>query len=108
MTPVDDRKDVRFRYDGSPTEVLKGVNVSFKRGSYNVLCGLSGSGKTTLINLIYAIDSNKSYYFAKRNKDEELMRLALLFQNFGPSTMDAVQQLQLIQKDLNVFSRKQM
>ena len=47
-----DKQGVIFRYKGSPVEVLKGINLSFKRGTYNVLCGLSGSGKTTLINLL--------------------------------------------------------
>ena len=51
-TIVTDKQGVIFRYKGSPVEVLKGINLSFKRGTYNVLCGLSGSGKTTLINLL--------------------------------------------------------
>jgi len=52
LTTSIDMKGVIFRYKGSPVEVLKGIDLSFKRGTYNVLCGLSGSGKTTLINLL--------------------------------------------------------
>ena len=37
-------------------EVLKGVNISIKRGEQVVLLGRSGSGKSTLLNLISGID----------------------------------------------------
>jgi len=35
---------------------LKNANVSFKKGSFNVILGPSGSGKTTLLNMISGLD----------------------------------------------------
>ena len=37
-------------------EVLKGVNISIRRGEQVVLLGRSGSGKSTLLNLVSGID----------------------------------------------------
>lgn len=37
-------------------QALKNANVSFKRGSFNVILGPSGSGKTTLLNIISGLD----------------------------------------------------
>lgn len=37
-------------------DVLKGVNLEIKEGSFNWIIGSSGSGKTTLLNLISGID----------------------------------------------------
>ncbi|AHI53427.1 ABC transporter ATP-binding protein [Spiroplasma sabaudiense Ar-1343] len=38
------------------TPVLKGVDITFKKGSFIVILGPSGSGKTTLLNLISGLD----------------------------------------------------
>lgn len=43
-------KDVTFSYDGS-REVLKGIDLSFKKG-INALVGESGCGKSTLLSLV--------------------------------------------------------
>ncbi len=51
-------KDVHFAYED--TEVLHGVNLSFKQGTTTALVGESGSGKTTLAKLLvhyYDLDS---------------------------------------------------
>ncbi|MBO6213968.1 MAG: ABC transporter ATP-binding protein [Lachnospiraceae bacterium] len=41
-------------------EVLKGIDISIKRGEFAVLLGPSGSGKTTLLNIIGGIDTADS------------------------------------------------
>ena len=41
-------------------EVLKGIDISVKRGEFAVLLGPSGSGKTTLLNIIGGIDTADS------------------------------------------------
>ena len=37
-------------------EALKDVDLTFKKGSFNVILGQSGSGKTTLLNMISGLD----------------------------------------------------
>jgi ABC-type lipoprotein export system ATPase subunit len=52
-----------FRYYKSKditVEVLKGVNLSFRKGRMIAIKGASGSGKTTLLNLIGAFDKPSS------------------------------------------------
>lgn len=43
-------QNVRFRY--GETDVLKGINLTVKRGEVIALVGSSGSGKSTLVNLL--------------------------------------------------------
>ena len=38
------------------TEVLHGINLSFKKGVFTSIIGPSGSGKTTLLNIISLLD----------------------------------------------------
>ncbi len=42
-------QDVRYRYPGTKTDVLKGVSVDFRRGEIVAIMGANGSGKTTLV-----------------------------------------------------------
>src|SRR5699024_4511152 len=44
--------DVRFRYPGSETEALKGVDIRLRAGEVVALVGENGSGKTTLAKLL--------------------------------------------------------
>jgi len=44
--------NVRFRYNSSEHEVLKGINLTIKPGETVALVGRSGSGKSTMANLI--------------------------------------------------------
>jgi len=45
-------KDVHFSYDKNGKEVLRGINMSLKEGSFTALVGPSGGGKTTVAKLI--------------------------------------------------------
>lgn len=42
------------------TDVLKDINLSIEKGSFNWIVGASGSGKTTLLNLISGLDTATS------------------------------------------------
>jgi subfamily B ATP-binding cassette protein MsbA len=44
-------KDVSFSYDGSGP-VLRGINLTIRRGEFVAVVGPSGAGKSTLVNLI--------------------------------------------------------
>jgi len=48
-------EDLWFKFHGSKEYVLKGVNLTFRRGEFVLLMGPSGCGKTTLINTINGI-----------------------------------------------------
>ncbi len=48
----------------SRTEVLKGIDLSIKKGEICVLLGPSGSGKSTLLNIIGGIDNADSGYIS--------------------------------------------
>ncbi|WP_283138242.1 ABC transporter ATP-binding protein [Rhizohabitans arisaemae] len=45
-------RDVWFRYDAGHPWVLRGVNLTIRRGTSVALVGLNGAGKTTLIKLL--------------------------------------------------------
>ena len=45
-----------FKSGGRNIEILKGIDLSIKSGSFNVLMGPSGSGKTTLLNILGTVD----------------------------------------------------
>ncbi|MCR4657303.1 MAG: ABC transporter ATP-binding protein/permease [Lachnospiraceae bacterium] len=45
-------KDVHFTYDEEDGEVLHGINLSMKEGSFTALVGPSGGGKSTVAKLI--------------------------------------------------------
>ena len=43
---------IKFRYGPKLPDVLKDVDASFDKGTYNVIMGESGSGKSTVLNLL--------------------------------------------------------
>ncbi len=45
-------RDVRFRYQGSDREVLRGVSFTIKPGQTVAVLGTTGAGKSTIINLL--------------------------------------------------------
>ena len=51
-------EDISKTYPGGnmQTEVLKQVNLQFKKASINLIYGKSGSGKSTLLNILAGLD----------------------------------------------------
>lgn len=45
-------RDVHFAYTGTEEEVIRGINLSVRRGQTVALVGQSGSGKSTLVDLL--------------------------------------------------------
>ena len=49
-------ENLSFAYPKSEKKALDNINLSFKAGSFNVICGESGCGKTTLLRLILGLE----------------------------------------------------
>ena len=74
--------------------ILKGINLSIKKGEYIAIMGASGSGKSTLMNILGCLDrpNEGEYIFEGRNlssfDDDELayirnQRIGFIFQQFN-------------------------
>ncbi|MEE1026986.1 MAG: ATP-binding cassette domain-containing protein, partial [Acutalibacteraceae bacterium] len=85
-------KNVTFQYDGEETEkkaAVKNINLSFERGSFNVILGHNGSGKSTLAKLLGGMikpDNGEVFVdglstLDENNEYEIRRRLGLVFQN---------------------------
>ncbi len=62
----------------SRVEVLKGIDISLKRGEFCVLLGPSGSGKSTLLNIIGGIDyADEGYIAINGEKTADMSEKAL-------------------------------
>ncbi|WP_365960965.1 ATP-binding cassette domain-containing protein [uncultured Clostridium sp.] len=51
-------KDIKKKYITGETQqqVLKGININFRKSEFASILGASGSGKTTLLNIIGSLD----------------------------------------------------
>ena len=45
-------ENLSFAYPKSEKKTLDNINLSFKAGSFNVICGESGCGKTALLKML--------------------------------------------------------
>lgn len=43
--------------NGTPLHVLKGINLTIKKGEFVSIMGASGSGKSTLLNILGILDN---------------------------------------------------
>ena len=75
-------------------QVLKGINVKFRRNEFTSILGASGSGKTTLLNIIggldkydsgdLIIDSNSTKNYSDRDWDSyRNYRVGFIFQSYN-------------------------
>ncbi|WP_169752363.1 MacB family efflux pump subunit [Campylobacter mucosalis] len=102
-------KDIvkKFRVGDSDIQVLKGINLSIKKGEFIAIIGQSGSGKSTLMNILGCLDNASSGEYLLNGKDithfksDELARLrrekfGFIFQRYNLlSTMNALQNVSL-------------
>lgn len=76
-TDVLTARNVWFRYDKTEPFVLKGAEISLKKGEIHAVVGGNGSGKSTLLHLLCGV------YRPTRGKikKDNMLRVALLSQN---------------------------
>jgi iron complex transport system ATP-binding protein len=67
MERIIEGERIRFSYDG--VEVLKGIDISIRRGSIVGLLGANGAGKSTLLKVLSGILSPKSGRLLYRGKE---------------------------------------
>jgi phospholipid/cholesterol/gamma-HCH transport system ATP-binding protein len=106
--------DVRKKF--GKTEVLKGINATFKPGMVNLIIGKSGSGKTVLIKSIVGLikpTSGEILYngvdFVKMNIEEKKAirrELGMLFQ--GNALFDSKTVLENVRFPLDMFTRESL
>ncbi|AEK23034.1 ABC transporter ATP-binding protein [Capnocytophaga canimorsus] len=68
-------KDIKrdFRLGNEVLHVLKGINLTIKKGEYVALMGPSGSGKSTLMNILGCLDTPTSGSYILNGKDVSKM-----------------------------------
>ncbi|HUH75033.1 MAG TPA: ATP-binding cassette domain-containing protein [Chitinophagales bacterium] len=104
-------KDIRKSF--GKTEVLKGINATFKPGMVNLIIGKSGSGKTVLIKSTVGLmkpTSGQVLYdgedFVQMNIEEKKVirrQLGMLFQ--GNALFDSKTVLENVRFPLDMFTR---
>jgi putative ABC transport system ATP-binding protein len=72
---VIDLKNIirNFQLGPQTVHVLKGINLTIKKGEYVALMGPSGSGKSTLMNLLGCLDTPTSGSYMIANRDVSKM-----------------------------------
>ena len=72
---VIDLKNIirNFQLGPQTVHVLKGIDLTIKKGEYVALMGPSGSGKSTLMNLLGCLDTPTSGSYMIANRDVSKM-----------------------------------
>ena len=78
--------DVKYSYENSETEALRGVSISIADGEFVAIVGHNGSGKSTLLHLLGGVDKPTS----------------------GRITLDGVSLYDQKEEELTVFRRRQI
>jgi ATP-binding cassette subfamily B protein len=86
-------RDVRFRYPGSPSDVLNGVSFSVLPGKKVAIVGRSGAGKSTLVNLLAGLYEPSGGAVLLDGAD---------LRNLHPATLR--RQMGVVEQDLFLFS----
>ena len=94
---VIDLKNIirNFQLGPQTVHVLKGIDLTIKKGEYVALMGPSGSGKSTLMNLLGCLDTPTSGSYMIANRDVSKMNdnqladvrnkeIGFVFQTFNP------------------------
>ena len=53
-------RDLRFRYQGSDEDVVRGIDLDLPAGTSTALVGVSGAGKSTLVDLVLGLHTPRS------------------------------------------------
>ena len=53
-------RDLRFRYQGSDEDVIRGIDLDLPAGTSTALVGVSGAGKSTLVDLVLGLHTPRS------------------------------------------------
>ena len=74
--------DVKYSYENSETEALRGVSISIADGEFVAIVGHNGSGKSTLAKMLNALQlpsSGSVTVFGMDTADESKTALSLIF-----------------------------
>lgn len=83
-------EDVRFKYNDSGSEILKGVDLKVSRGEMVAIVGPSGSGKTTLMGLLMRFYDPTQGSITLDGKDLRQIKQNWLRKNIGVVLQDAL------------------
>lgn len=82
--------DLRFRYTGSESEVLHGIDLDIPAGQSVAIVGLNGAGKTTLARLLAGLDDPSDGFLSiggtrieDANRRSWQRQVVAVFQDFG-------------------------
>lgn len=84
--------------------LIKDLELNFKSG-FNVLIGETGAGKSIIINALSFVLGGKSNKSQIRSGETEI-KVEAVFEGFGSSTKNALQELGQPEEDIIILSRK--
>ena len=94
--------DVDFQYPSSEREVLKNINLEFKKGEVVAIVGENGSGKTTLIKLLcrlYDVNEGTIRFDGKDIRAISLsdvrQKISVIFQDYSEYFLSAKENIQI-------------